>query len=137
MAISRPDGSTPRVLLVDDDVAFLRVFGPGLEREGFDVTTADSFQEALDRATEPGPPVDVLVADINLQDGWGARLALAVTPLQPTAKVVYISGYAASDPILKEGIEGHMTFLGKPFDIEELAETLRSVLANREDPIGQ
>ena len=124
-----PSGSSPRVLLVDDDTALLRVFGPGLERLGFAVTTAESFQEALDRASESETTVDVLVADINLQDGWGARLALAIAPLQPSAKVVYISGHAATDQVLKDGIEGHMTFLGKPFDIEELAETIRSVLS--------
>lgn len=121
-------GARPRVLLVDDDVDFLHVFGIGLERSGFDVVTAGSFQEALDRASEPGPPMDVLVADINLQDGWGARLAMALAPLQPDAKVVYISGYAATDPILKEGIEDHMAFLGKPFEVEELADKVRSVL---------
>lgn len=129
MAGSAPsDEPQPRVLLVDDDPAFLRVFGAGLARSGFDVVTAGSFQEALDRAGEPGPPLDVLVADINLADGWGARLALAVAPLQPSAKVVYISGYAATDPILKEGIEDHMEFLGKPFEVDELAERVRKVL---------
>jgi DNA-binding NtrC family response regulator len=117
------------VLLVDDDETFLRTFGAGLTRSGFDVVTAASFQDALDRAGEPGPPLDVLVADINLQDGFGARLAMALAPLQPGARVVYISGYAATDPVLRDGIEGHMSFLGKPFEIEELAETVRSVLA--------
>ncbi|HZD05346.1 MAG TPA: response regulator [Longimicrobiales bacterium] len=113
---------------MDDDVDFLRTFGTGLERSGFDVVTAGSFQEALDRASEPGPPLDVLIADINLPDGWGARLALALAPLQPDAKVVYISGYAATDPILKEGIEDHMAFLGKPFEVKDLADKVRSVL---------
>ena len=125
-------GSSARVLLVDDDAAILRVFGPGLTRYGFDVTTAGSFQEALDRASEPGPPLDALVIDINLQDGWGARLALAISPLHPTAEVVYISGATTTDPILREGIEDHMTFLGKPFDIEQLAEALRAVLERRD-----
>lgn len=125
---SESNDPRPRVLLVDDDLAFLRIFGEGLTRSGFDVVTAGSFQEALDLASESGPPLDVLVADINLTDGWGARLALALAPLQPEAKVVYISGYAASDPILKEGIEDHMVFLGKPFEVEELAETVRGVL---------
>lgn len=120
--------SRPRVLLVDDDLAFLRSFGEGLETSGFDVLTAGSFQEALDRAGDPGPPLDVLVVDINLADGWGARLVQALGPMQPAAKVVYISGYATTDPILKEGIEDHMAFLGKPFEIEELAETVRDVL---------
>lgn len=128
-ASAQPGASRPRVLLVDDDVAFLRVFSAGLERSGFDVVTAETFQEALDRAGEPGPPLDVLIADINLPDGWGARLALALAPLQPQAKVVYISGYAATDPILKEGIEDHMVFLGKPFEVEELADKVRAVLA--------
>lgn len=135
-AVPPSNESFPRVLLVDDDTALLRVFGPGLGRLGFDMTTAASFQEALDRASEPGRVVDVLVADINLQDGWGARLALAIAPLQPDAKVVYISGYAATDPILKDGIEGHMTFLGKPFEIEELAETIRSVLPGAKQDQG-
>lgn len=120
--------SRPRVLLVDDDLTFLRIFGEGLEKSGFDVLTADSFQEALDRAGDPGPPLDVLVVDINLADGWGAGLVQALVPMQPAAKVVYISGYAATDPILKEGIEDHMAFLAKPFEIEELAETVRDVL---------
>lgn len=125
---SESDEPRPRVLLVDDDQTFLRIFSSGLERSGFDVVAAGSFQEALDRAGEPGRSVDVLVADINLPDGWGARLALAVAPLQPEVKVVYISGYAATDPILKDGVEEHMAFLSKPFEVQELADAVRGVL---------
>lgn len=136
-APSSSSGPSTRVLLVDDDPALLRVFGPGLKRAGFDVTTAGSFQEALDRASEPGTIIDVLVADINLQDGWGARLALALAPLHPNAKVIYISGYASTDPVLKDGIEGHMTFLGKPFEIEELVGTIQSVLADAKRGTGR
>lgn len=118
----------PLVLLADDDPDFLRVFADGLRRSGFDVIPALSTEEALDAASDLPRPLDILVADINLGDGWGASLALSVSDLQPEARVVYISGSAESDPVLKQAVEDHMTFLAKPFTVAELAEAMRGLL---------
>jgi DNA-binding NtrC family response regulator len=122
------DDPEPLVLLVDDDEDFLKVFALGLERSGFEVEATPSAQAAYDWVAGLERPVDVLVADINLADGWGASLALSIRQMQPDVKVVYISGYTRSDPILAQGIEDHMTFLAKPFEIEELAAAVRGAL---------
>jgi DNA-binding NtrC family response regulator len=126
----RDDDSAPslRVLLVDDDLNVLNVFRSGLELHGFQVYTASSSQDAMDRATAVTEPLDVLVVDINLPDGFGSSLALALRQVHPKTKVVYMSGYTQHDPILKEGIEEHMVFLNKPFSIAELASTIRRVV---------
>lgn len=116
-----------RVLLVDDDANILNVFRSGLELHGFQVTTASTTDEALERANIDGEAFDVFVIDINLPDGFGSSLALSLRDAQPEAKIIYMSGYAAHDPILAQGIEEHMAFLNKPFSIAELAETIREV----------
>jgi two-component system cell cycle sensor histidine kinase/response regulator CckA len=123
------DESAPplRVLLVDDDLNILNVFRSGLELHGFKVYTASSSQDAMDRASTVTEPLDVLVVDINLPDGFGSSLALALHEVHPQTKIVYMSGYTQHDPILKQGIEEHMVFLNKPFSIAELASTIRRV----------
>lgn len=124
-----PDESRSlRVLLVDDDDNVLNVFRSGLELHGFQVFTASSTEEAMERANAL-EDLDVFVVDINLPDGFGSSLALALRQVHPESKVVYMSGYARHDPILSQGIEEHMTFLNKPFSIAELARTVREVTA--------
>lgn len=116
-----------RVLLVDDDANILNVFRSGLELHGFQVMTASTTDEALERASVEEEAFDVFVIDINLPDGFGSSLALSLRDAQPEAKIIYMSGYAEHDPILAQGIEEHMAFLNKPFSIAELAETIRAV----------
>jgi two-component system cell cycle sensor histidine kinase/response regulator CckA len=124
-----PDESRSlRVLLVDDDDNVINVFRSGLELHGMQVFTASSTEEAMERANELDD-LDVFVVDINLPDGFGSSLALALRQVHPESKVVYMSGYARHDPILSQGIEEHMTFLNKPFSIAELASTIREVTA--------
>lgn len=117
------------MLLVDDDVNVLNVFRSGLELHGFQVFTASSTEEAMEKIGSVGH-VDVVVLDINLPDGFGSSLALSLRQAQPDIRVVYMSGYARHDPILQQGIEEHMAFLNKPFSIAELAETVRRVVAH-------
>jgi DNA-binding NtrC family response regulator len=92
------------------------------------VFTASSSEEAMERAGAV-PDLDVMVLDINLPDGFGSSLALALRQVQPESRVVYMSGYARHDPILQQGIEEHMVFLDKPFTIADLAATIRKVMA--------
>lgn len=120
-------GQPPVVLLVDDDEDFVRVFSNGLRRADLKVISATSAQEAHEIASSLDR-LDVLVADINLKDGWGSTLALTIRQIHPAAEVIYVSGYAVSDPVLREGIEDHMAFLGKPFGVSELVEAIRRAL---------
>ena len=125
-----PEASRPalRVLLVDDDTNILNVFRSGLELHGFEVATASTTDEALERANAEDESFDVFVVDINLPDGFGSSLALSLREAQPGAKIVYMSGYTEHDPILAQGIEEHMVFLTKPFSIAELAEAIHGVI---------
>ena len=68
--------------------------------------------------------IDVLVTDIFLGDGWGGQVAVRVRQHHPELGVVFISGRAHEDPILRHGIQDHMVFLEKPFTYQALSEAV-------------
>jgi CheY-like chemotaxis protein len=114
----------PVALAVDDDPQILRLIVRGLKAEGFDVRAAHSRAEA-EQAVEDAGSIDLLVTDIFLGDGWGGDLAFRLQEKYPNLAVVFISGRAGEDPILRHGIQDHMVFLEKPFTLVELAEAIK------------
>ena len=114
----------PVALAVDDDPQILRLIARGLKAEGFNVRAAHSRAEA-EQAVEDVGSVDLLVTDIFLGDGWGGDLAFRLQEKYPNLAVVFISGRAGEDPILRHGIQDHMVFLEKPFTLVQLAEAVK------------
>ena len=55
-----------KILLVDDDVDFLHQMQVQLQAAGYDVTTADGREDALDKLDAAGP--DVAVVDLMMQE---------------------------------------------------------------------
>jgi FixJ family two-component response regulator len=65
---------------------------------------------------------------IYLGVGWGGELAFRLQEEHPRLAVVFISGRAGEDPILRHGIQDHMVFMEKPFTMVELAEAVRKAI---------
>jgi len=117
----------PVALAVDDEPQVLRLLVRCLRSEGFEVLPAHSRAEA-EQAAEKAPSIQLLVTDIFLGDGWGGKLAFSLQERHPDLAVVFVSGRAAEDPILRHGIQDHMVFLEKPFSIAELAEAVQKAV---------
>lgn len=115
---------TPIAIAVDDEPQILGLIVRCLEREGFTVLGAHCRAEA-EGLLETTAAVDVLVTDIFLGDGWGGDLAFRLQEKHPRLAVVFISGRAQEDPVLRHGIQDHMVFLEKPFTLVELAEAVK------------
>jgi len=118
---------SPVALAVDDEPQILRLIVRCLESEGFEVLAAHSRAEA-EQISENVESVQLLVTDIFLGDGWGGELAFRLQEKHPGLAVVFISGRAGGDPILRHGIQDHMVFLEKPFTIVELCEAARKAM---------
>ena len=117
----------PIALAVDDEAQVLRLIVRCLRSEGFEVLAAHSRAEA-EKAAEKAGSIDVLVTDIFLGDGWGGELAFKLQEEHPRLAVVFISGRAGEDPVLRHGIQKHMVFVEKPFTLVELAEAVRKAM---------
>lgn len=66
-----------RVMLVDDDPELAELLAAQLTRAGFEASTADCLQSALQLKADQ-PAFDVLITDLHLPDSDGAGVAKAL-----------------------------------------------------------
>jgi CheY-like chemotaxis protein len=114
-----------RVLVVDDDDVIRQLISVNLELEGFEVFTATDGQDCLDRVKEVKP--DVVTLDIMMPriDGWEAAQRLRQDPDTADVKVVLLSARAQEADLRRGDKIGVDAYLTKPFDPDELIETVR------------
>lgn len=128
------EGRSPVVFFVDDEPGIRGSFSTLMRRRGFQVLEAGSAEEAGRLIEIYRDPIDVLLMDINLPDGWGATLAQAMLESHPEMTVVYTTGYADEDPILSGALNDAPFVLRKPFSSDELLDLLRQAMGMpRED----
>jgi CheY-like chemotaxis protein len=121
--------SLGRVLVVDDDDVIRQLIRVNLELEGFEVHTAHDGEDALAKARELQP--DVITLDIMMPrlDGWDAAAKLRADPETCNIKVVLLSARAQEADLRKGSRIGVDAYLTKPFDPDELIETVRRLVA--------
>jgi CheY-like chemotaxis protein len=114
-----------RVLVVDDDAVIRQLIVINLEMEGFEVFTAEDGLDAIDRVKELKP--DVVTLDIMMPrlDGWETAARLNADPETAGVKVVLLSARAQEADLRKGHGLGVDAYLTKPFDPDELIETVR------------
>lgn len=124
------EGTSPKVLLVDDDDAVRDMMTATLQFKGFDVVAASNVPEALKQITSDS--FDVLITDLHMPNpGDGFTVVTAMHHTQPNALTLLVSGYpdvqSAMAAILLEADE----IIVKPFEIGKLADLLRDKLLTR------
>ncbi|HEX2780134.1 MAG TPA: ATP-binding protein [Gemmatimonadaceae bacterium] len=126
-----PTGPAPRgsetILLVEDEETLRILTERALRDQGYVVLSAENGAAALDRArTMPGA-IDLLVTDVVMPAMSGPMLVTRLASLQPTIRVLYVSGYA-DDTIASYRLDPTSAFLAKPFTPVSLAWKVREVL---------
>jgi PAS domain S-box-containing protein len=126
-AAAIPRGSEA-ILYVEDDAVVRDIVVKMLAMLGYRVTTASSGPEAIE-ALESRQPVDLLFTDVVLPGGIGGRqVAEAAQRLRPSLKVLFTSGYTESAILHHGRLDPGVRLLNKPFQMRELAETVRQTL---------
>ncbi|MDE2490391.1 MAG: PAS domain-containing protein, partial [Elusimicrobia bacterium] len=117
------------VLVVEDDDAVRRFAVHSLERAGYDVLTAADGGEAVRVSDAHEGLFDVVVMDLVLPRGRGVEVARLLRRGQPTARVLYTSGYATDVSSLPAGTgEESAPFLPKPFTSAALSAAVSSLV---------
>ena len=109
--------ASTKILLVDDHLDTLRILTRLLRRWGYNVTTADGVQSALQRASEE--KFDLLISDLGLPDGSGRDIMKEVKA-SSQLRGIALSGYGTDEDIrssLEAGFEEHLT---KPVSFQSL-----------------
>jgi len=117
------------VLLVEDDESIAIVITAALEAEGFQVSRCDSIAER-DRLLA-AKRFAVLVTDVMLTDGDGIETLDRVCRDNPDMPVVILSAQNTLDTAVRASDTGAFEYFPKPFDLDELARTVRQAAGAR------
>jgi two-component system, cell cycle sensor histidine kinase and response regulator CckA len=130
----RAAGGEETVLLVEDEISVRNLVARVLRGHGYRVLGAATGEEALSMAAQHTGPIHLLLTDIVMPRMSGRELALALTKLHPTLRVLFMSGYT-DETVLRHLEDPGVAFLQKPFSPVVLAERVRAALdAERETP---
>ena len=113
------------VLVAEDDDSVREVLVAVLEMAGYRVRAARDGVEALEVADEM--VVHVLLTDVVMPRMGGVDLARTMRAIQPKLRVLFLSGYAASQVGL-EGLDQRTAWLPKPFTPTYLLQVLDELL---------
>ena len=119
---------TATVLVVDDEPNLRRVLTAVLEREGHRILVADSGRDAV-RKAKAEPRLDLLVTDYLMPDLNGLEVLEAVRKHHPDLRALLISGHGTVRSAVEAMRLGAFDFLTKPFDVEQVRDTVARALA--------
>lgn len=117
------------LLLVDDDRYVLDSMTGWLREQGYQVTPAASYQDAV-RQLNTSPP-EVLLSDVRLQDGDGFDLLALARKRYPRLPVILITGYGTVETGVEAIRAGAFDLLTKPLIDQELEIAIERAVAQR------
>ena len=139
-AVEKPKGPTipavtrkARVLVMDDEEMIREVARELLTSIGHDVICVESGETALEAyqaARDAGTPFDLVILDLTIRGGMGGIETLRMLgKIDRDVKAVVSSGYSDDAALSNYRKLGFRAFLKKPYNMEELQNTLNTVLA--------
>jgi len=116
------------ILLVDDEPDLRRLGVHVLASAGYNVLAAGSGEEALELFKASAGRIDLLVMDLGMPGMGGHRALKEILAIDPRAKVIIASGYAANGQVKASLQSGAAGYVAKPFRRVDLLVTARGVL---------
>ena len=120
------------ILVIDDNAKTLEVLKLALERSGFRVTTADSWETVEDKVEisyRVKDPFDLIVLDLMIPERSGFEilrsLHVILVPMPPVVVLSAITGVKKKVEARDLGVAKYLT---KPTTPERLVKTIKDVL---------
>ncbi len=118
-----------RILVADDDVAFLRSTIRLLCEEGYECEGAGTADEAIERIQQA--PYDLLIADIKMPGNNGLRLVREAQARAAGMFVILITGYPSLDSAIEAVELPVLAYLTKPVKFDVLLQYVATAMKAR------
>lgn len=117
----------PKILVVDDEQLIARTVAEILTRAGFEAISVYDGPSALELIESFKP--DYVLSDVLMPRMNGVELAITISRLCPTVKILLFSGQAGIADILESGAERGYTFdlIAKPIHPLALIQRIREM----------
>jgi two-component system, NtrC family, response regulator AtoC len=119
-----------QILVVDDEPNLRRVLSAQLQRDGYDVHTAEDGEQALGVLHEHH--VDLVITDLRMPKLDGMELLRRAVEMDPELPVVILTAHATVDNAVEALKTGAFDYITKPFDQNEVRTIVRKALKTRD-----
>jgi DNA-binding NtrC family response regulator len=124
---SDPVPMSGSVLIIDDEAEIRESLQTLLEMEGYDVETAATGQQGLNRIGQRA--FDLILLDLALPDRNGMDILADLRTQDPGLSVIMITAYGTVENAVKAMQSGAANFVQKPWDNEKLLADVRAAIA--------
>ena len=115
------------ILIVDDEPIVREALRDWLVDAGYDVSTADTGEEALDIVAQQD--FDLLILDVRLPGKTGIRVLQEIKEAKPEAKAIVITAYASPELRTEALRLGASNYLAKPIAPDQLEKRILEALS--------
>ena len=116
-------------MIVDDDPVALDLLREVLSKEGYEVVSALSAEEAISQGIEN--IFDVIITDVRMGEKDGMDVLRSFKKTSPETAVIMITAFGSIDTAIEAIREGAFDYISKPFKLEEIKITVRRALEQR------
>lgn len=116
----------PKILIIDDEKSIREPFRKFLADDGYEVATAENYQEAVDRIEESH--FDLIFADIILGDNTGIDVLKKVRERGLRCPVIMFTGAPSVETASQAVYLGAFEYLFKPIEKKELLEAAKRAI---------
>lgn len=114
--------SKKRSVLVVDDEKIIRDSLKDWLQEGYNVTTAETGEEAIELIKNRD--FDVLILDVRLTGKSGLQVLNEIKEIKPQTKIIIMTGYPSVELAVEAMKAGAADYIVKPFSPEQLEKLI-------------
>lgn len=124
--------STQTILIIEDEPALVEVLTYNLEKEGFEVLTANNGRDGLERARAVLPDAVILDLMLPLVDGLEVCSQLRSDPKTQSIRVLMLTARSEeTDEVVGFNV-GADDYVTKPFKVRPLVHRIKALLRRNE-----
>lgn len=124
--------STQTVLIIEDEPSLVEVLSYNLEKEGFEVLTANNGRDGLERARSALPDLIILDLMLPLVDGLQVCSQLRSDPKTQNIRVLMLTARSEeTDEVVGFNV-GADDYVTKPFKVRPLIHRIKALLRRNE-----
>lgn len=123
-------GGGERVLVIDDEYAVRNVLGLSLAHLGYEVDTAASGFEGVEKFQSAANPYQLVILDLLMPGLSGEEVFNRLRAVNAGIPILIVSGFSSEHVVQRILEDGAKDFIQKPFSIEVLSEKVRGCLSD-------
>ncbi len=121
-----------KLLMIDDEEAFVAALEKRLERRDVNVLTAYSGEDGLKKLDE-NPDTDVVLLDVKMPGMDGIETLRRIRAAHPLVEVIMLTGHATVETAIEGMRLGAFDYLMKPADIDMLVQKVQQAYKKKHE----